>query len=380
MINACKKKLVNDILSHAGISIGGCDPWDIQIHDSRFYNRVVRHPELALGESYMDGWWECGQLDEFIDRLVRYNMKNTLIKNPMFLLARLSTQLHYLFARIINFQSKKRAYIVGERHYDIGNDIYRVMLDKRMNYSCGYWNNATTLDEAQEAKLNLICRKLQLEPGMRVLDIGCGWAGFSKYAAEKFGATVVGITVSKEQQKLATELCKDLPVTICLQDYRDLNEKFDRICSVGMFEHVGYKNYPEYFAVANRCLTPDGLFLLHTIGNNYSTTISTPWINKYIFPNGMIPSIAQLAKPAEKILVMEDWHNFGADYDKTLMAWYNNFNNHWDNLKNKYDEKFRRMWNFYLLSCAGAFRARDMQLWQIVFSKNGLVGGYTSVR
>ncbi|MDH7528362.1 MAG: cyclopropane fatty acyl phospholipid synthase, partial [Ignavibacteria bacterium] len=254
------------------------------------------------------------------------------------------------------------------------------MLDKRMNYSCAYWKDATNLDEAQENKLELICKKLYLKPGMRVLDIGCGWGAFAKYAAEKYGVEVVGITVSKEQLKLAKELCDGLPVEIRLQDYREVNEKFDRIVSIGMFEHVGYKNYREYFKIAAKNLKDDGIFLLHTIGSNISTKSTDAWTHKYIFPNGMLPSLAQISKTVENLFVIEDVHNFGADYDKTLMAWYNNFKNNWHKLKDKYGERFYRMWEYFLLSCAGAFRARKNQLWQIVLSKKGILGGYSSIR
>lgn len=278
-------------------------------------------------------------------------------------------------------QSRRRAFIVGERHYNLGNDLFQNMLDKRMNYSCAYWKDASNLDEAQENKLELICKKLYLQPGMRVLDIGCGWGAFAKYAAERYGVEVVGITVSKDQVALGREMCKGLPVEIKLQDYRDVNEKFDRIVSVGMIEHVGYKNYREYFLIAHRNLKDDGLFLLHTISQVRSTKSTDAWIHKYIFPNGMLPSIAQLAKAVENLFVIEDIHNFGADYDKTLMAWYNNFNTNWGKIKDKYGERFYRMWKYFLLSSAGAFRARNKnQLWQIVLSKNGVLGGYQSFR
>jgi cyclopropane-fatty-acyl-phospholipid synthase len=254
------------------------------------------------------------------------------------------------------------------------------MLDKRMNYSCGYWIDADTLDKAQENKLELICRKLYLKPGMRVLDIGCGWSAFGKYAAEKYHVKVIGITVSREQAELGRKLCENLPVEIRLSDYRDLNEKFDRIVSIGMFEHVGYKNYKTFFKIANKCLNDDGLFLLHTIGNIKSEKTINPWVQKYIFPNGMLPSIAQVGKATENLFVMEDWHNFGTDYDKTLMAWYDNFIANWDKIKNKYSERFLKMWKYFLLSSAGSFRARYRQCWQIILSKNGQPGGYRSIR
>ncbi len=255
------------------------------------------------------------------------------------------------------------------------------MLDKRMVYTCGYWRNANNLNDAQEAKLELTCKKLNLKPGMKVLDIGCGWGSFAKYAAEKYKVKVVGITISKEQVILGNKLCKGLPVEIRLQDYRDLNEKFDRIVSLGMFEHVGPKNYKTYMKVVDRCLKDDGLFLLHTIGTNTIKGRADRWINKYIFPNGVLPSVNQITKSTEGLFVLEDWHNFREDYSKTLRAWHTNFNNNWDKIKKDYDERFKRMWNYYLVSMAAGFRVgKKFQLWQIVFSKNGVEGGYESVR
>jgi len=215
---------------------------------------------------------------------------------------------------------------------------------------------------------------------MRILDIGCGWGSLVKFAAEKYKVEATGITVSREQVELGNELCKGLPVEIRFQDYRDVNDKFDRIVSVGMIEHVGYKNYRTYMEIVNRCLKDDGLFLLHTIGGNRSVTSVDPWINRYIFPNGMLPSPEQLTTAIEGWFVLEDWHNFSADYDKTLMAWYANLKKNHDNLKTKYDARFHRMWEYYILSCAGAFRARQNQLWQIILSKNGVIGGYKSIR
>ncbi|MGB9664500.1 MAG: cyclopropane fatty acyl phospholipid synthase [Ignavibacteria bacterium] len=367
------KKLAQELLQLAGIEINGSNPWDIQVHDERFYKRVITQAELGLGESYMDKWWDVEKLDEMIFRILRADLQDKVKRN-----LKVASKLvgFYLF----NMQSRRRAFIIGERHYDLGNDLFQNMLDKRMNYSCAYWKDATTLDEAQENKLELICKKLYLQPGMRVLDIGCGWGASGKYAAEKYGVEVVGLTVSRQQVELGKELCKGLPVEFRLQDYREVNEKFDRIVSVGMFEHVGYKNYRTYFEVASRNLKDDGLFLLHTIGSPISTKSTDAWTHKYIFPNGMLPSLAQIAKAVENLFVIEDVHNFGADYDKTLIAWYNNFKTNWHKIKNNYDERFYRMWEYFLLSSAGAFRARKNQLWQIVLSKKGVLGGYISFR
>ena len=373
MIIKSMKQTVQDLLGHADIKINGKRPWDIQVNNQDLYPRVLAGGSLALGESYMDGWWECEALDQFIDRLLRVKL-DIKIRVPR------SLVWNAIKAKIINQQRKSKAYVIGERHYDIGNDLYKNMLDKRMNYSCGYWKNAKTLDEAQEAKLDLICKKLKLRPGMTGLDIGCGWGSLAKFAAEKYQVKVVGITVSKEQVRFARELCKGLDVEIRLQDYRDLKEKFDCVVSVGMFEHVGYKNFRKFIKVVERCLKDSGLFLLHTIGGNKSVTCLDPWIDKYIFPNSMLPSANQITKASEGIFKLEDWHNFGTYYDKTLMAWHKNFNKNWDKIKIYYDERFRRMWNYYLLSCAGSFRAHKNQLWQIVFSKIGSQIDYESIR
>jgi cyclopropane-fatty-acyl-phospholipid synthase len=371
-MNRAKEK-VEQYLGVAGVTLNGSSPWDISVRNEAFYSRVLAQGSLGLGESYMDGWWDVEQLDEFFFRILRAKLEEYVKRNW-----RLAFDI--LAAKLVNLQKPSRAFIIGKRHYDLDNELFQMMLDRRMVYSCGYWQHATTLDEAQEAKLDLVCRKLDLQAGMRVLDIGCGWGGFAKYAAEKYNVEVVGITVSAEQFKVAKKMCEGLPVKIKLQDYRDLAQKFDRIVSIGMFEHVGAKNYRTFMQVAREHLYDDGLFLLHTIGGNVTTHSTDPWIAKYIFPNSLIPSIRHIAKASEGLFVMEDWHNFSAFYDKTLMAWFRNFEDHWKSLQQWYDERFFRMWKYYLLACAGSFRARHNQLWQIVFSPKGIMGGYESIR
>lgn len=366
------KSIVTELLQDAGITINGNHPGDIKVNNAKFYNRVLQDSSLGLGESYMDSWWDCENLDIFFDKLLRANTSSKIKKSTRLMLK-------YFFAKIINLQTKRRALEVGKKHYDLGNSLFKGMLDPKMNYTCGYWKHATTLEEAQIAKVDLVCRKMHLKPGLRILDIGCGWGAFAKYAAEHYGVNVVGVTISTQQYEYAKENCRGLPIDIRFQDYRDLSGKFDRIVSLGMFEHVGHLNYRTFMKVVFDCLASDGLFLLHTIGGNSSVTFAEEWIAKYIFPNGMIPSIAQIGKAAENLFVMEDWHNFGPYYDKTLLAWYQNFHQHWDEIKSQYDERFYRMWTYYLLSCAGVFRAREMQLWQIVFSK-GLPSVYEGMR
>lgn len=361
-------RIVNDLLSKAGVAINGPSPADLQVKNPDFYKRVLKQGSLGLGESYMDGWWECERLDQFFTNVIKAGLENQLPTH-------FKDTLRVLGARIFNLQTQKRAWMVGKEHYDLGNDLFSHMLDGQMQYSCGYWKTADNLADAQRDKLRLVCEKLQLAPGMRILDIGCGWGGLAEFAAREYGVSVTGVTISAEQQKMAQTRCQGLDVTILLQDYRDLNDRFDRIVSVGMFEHVGPKNYATYFEVVNRNLAPDGIFLLHTIGSRKTDNNVDPWIDKYIFPNGCLPSMRHIVDASADHFVMEDWHNFGADYDKTLMAWHARFMDAWPGLAGNYSERFKRMFSYYLNACAGAFRARDLQLWQVVFSRgieNGL--------
>ena len=367
------KAAIEKLLAEVDVKINGDRPWDIKVNDERLYRAVLRGGSLAFGESYMAGWWDCDAIDELIYRVFAHNLMSKVRFTP-------ANVALYIGALVGNVGKKAKAFEIGEKHYDTGNDLFERMLDKRLTYTCGYWKDAKNLDEAQEAKLDLVCRKIGLRSGQTVLDIGCGWGSFAKFAAEKYGARVTGVTVSKEQVELGRELCKGLPIEFILQDYRDIKGSFDHIVSLGMFEHVSYKNYRTFFRVVHDHLKDDGLFLLHTIGGNTSRTHDDPWIVKYIFPNGMLPSISQVGKAIEKLFVMEDWHNFGPSYDKTLMAWFKNFDAHWPEISKKYGMTFYRMWKFYLLSCAGSFRARHIELWQIVLSKRGVAGGYDSVR
>ncbi|HFF8979848.1 cyclopropane fatty acyl phospholipid synthase [Serratia marcescens] len=361
-------RIVEEMLAEAGVAINGPRAWDIRVHNPALFKRILQEGSLGFGESYMDGWWECERLDMLFTRILQAGVDERLPKS-------LSDIARIAYARLFNRQSRKRAWQVGKEHYDIGNDLFRAMLDPYMQYSCGYWKEAQTLEQAQQAKLRMICEKLQLKPGMTLLDIGCGWGGLAQFAAQNYGVSVHGVTISAEQQKLAQERCAGLDVEILLQDYRDLDRQFDRIVSVGMFEHVGPKNYETYFSVAARNLKPDGLFLLHTIGSNQTDLNVDAWIDKYIFPNGCLPSVRHIAEASEGRFVMEDWHNFGADYDRTLMAWLENFKRAWPNLMGGYSERFERMFTYYLNACAGAFRSRNIQLWQVLFSPAGVEGG-----
>lgn len=365
---------LNELLAPAGLTVGAGQSCDIRIRDERAIDQILKRGSLGAGESFMRGWWDAPALDDCICRILRARLDREFGSWRALWLA--------LRAWLSNPQRPSRAFVVGEAHYDLGNELFEAMLDERMVYSCGYWARAKTLDEAQADKLELICRKLDLGPGQRLLDVGCGWGSLCRYAAERFGVEAVGITVSREQQALAEERCRGLPVEIRLIDYRDLadDERFDHVVSVGMIEHVGAKNYATLFDCVRRVLEPGGLFLLHTIGNDVSTRTTDPWIDRYIFPGGHLPSMQQLAAAAEGRFVIEDVHNFGADYDPTLVAWFENFDAAWPRLSQHYDATFYRMWKYYLLSCAGAFRARAIQLWQLVLSPAGLPGGYRRER
>ena len=365
------KRFVLDQIARAGVSLAPAPDAELTIHDERLFARLLRDGTLGLGESYMDGWWDAEPLDSVLFKLAAARVQDAFPRDLPLIASAVK-------ARLFNLQ-RLRVREVAEKHYDLDNDLYAAMLDRRMIYSCGYWADAMTLDEAQEAKLDLICRKIGLKPGMRVLDIGSGWGGFLQFAAERYGVSGLGVTVSKEQAAFANEHARGLPVETGLMDYMALEGQFDRIVSIGMFEHVGYRNYRSYFDKVRALLRPDGLFLLHSIGGNVSTTHGDPWAEKYIFPNGMLPSVAQVGTAIEGLFVMEDWHNFGADYDRTLMAWRDNFDAGWPTLSSRYDERFRRMWRYYLSVFAALFRARQINLWQIVLSPEGVPGGYRRV-
>lgn len=367
---------IQALLEPADIHLNGPHPWDPQLHrPDRFQTQVLTRWSLGLGESYMDGDWDCERLDEFFHRVLWARVDQRV---PPAL--RWQLFLEILRNRLVNRQSRRHAFEVGEHHYDAGNDLFEAMLDSRMIYSCGYWARAASLEQAQQDKLELICRKLELRPGETLLDIGCGWGGLARYAAENYGVSVLGITVSREQQQLAQARCEGLPIAIRLCDYRDLTGAFDKIVSVGMFEHVGAKNYRTYFRAAERLLKPEGLFLLHTIGSATTVATTDGWVDRYIFPNGHLPSLQEIADALDSRLQVEDWHNFGHDYDRTLLAWHERFEAAWPVLSARYDERFRRMWRYYLLCSAGLFRSGEGRLWQLVLSRRGRRAEYRSLR
>jgi cyclopropane-fatty-acyl-phospholipid synthase len=366
-------RIVCDLLRKAGICVNGPEPWDILVNDDRFYNYVFRNGSLGLGETYMTGMWDCKSLDSTLAKLLSANLESYSFNG-------FEAMLTQLKALLFNGQSIGRSLRDIHHHYDLGNDLFEAMLDERMIYSCAYWKDAQTLEEAQVNKLDLICRKMYLEKGMRVLDLGCGWGGLAAFAAEKYKVEVVGVTLSAEQVAIARQHYQHLPVEFLLQDYRSLEGKFDRVISVGMMEHVGYRNYTDYLEKVQQVLKDDGLFLLHTIGSETSVRHTDPWINRYIFPNGMMPSANQITKAVEHRLVMEDWHIFGDDYDRTLMEWRRRFKLAWPNLRDKYGNHFYRMWDYYLCCSAASFRVKKNRLWQVVFSKPGRQRFYNPVR
>lgn len=363
------------MLQRAGVEVNGSAPWDMQIRDEAAWRRILIHGVLGVGESYMDGQWDCQRLDELCCRLLRVDTDRLVTARTL-----PGWLLRVLRHGLVNLQSVGRAFRVAEQHYDLGNDLFAAMLDSRMVYSCAYWARAATLEEAQEHKLDLICRKLELKPGERLLDVGCGWGGLAEVAARRYGCEVVGVTVSKEQAELARERCAGLPVRIELVDWRSLSGRYDKVVSVGMFEHVGPKNYRDYFHRVRQLLSNEGLFLLHTIGTDRTERATNAWTERYIFPNGKLPSALEIARAAEGSLLIEDWHNFGPDYDRTLMAWWARFEQAWPTLRSRYDERFFRMWKFYLLSSAGFFRSRQGQLWQVVMSPRERTREYRSLR
>ena len=368
-------KYVIKKLNEADIEINGPRDWDITVHDNSCLRRIVTHGSMALGETYVEKLWDAPRVDQVIDKI--HLASHGDIQNTIPALA------SKFYGKFVNQQTRSRSKTVGEQHYDIGNDFYEKMLDKRMLYTCAYWKDADNLGQAQENKLQLIGQKLQLEPGMRLLDLGCGWGGAAGYFAETFGVEVLGVTISKEQAIWGQQKNQHLPVEIRHCDYRDVQsetKKFDRVVSIGLMEHVGPKNYQSLIQIVKQSLTPNGLALLHTIGRKTEDKVTDPWFTTYIFPNGYLPSLAQFARAVNDTMVIEDIHNIGNHYDRTLLAWYDNFVAHWGQFKDQYPDNFFRMWEYYLLASAGSFRARHQQLWQVVLSPDGVIGGYESVR
>lgn len=368
------KQMVEEILSIADVKINGERPSDIRVYDERFYDRVIKDGSLGFGEAYMEGWWDAQALDECMYKILSAHLEQKV--KPTWGMC-----WNFIKAKLFNMQGKgSRSSKVIQQHYELGDDLYESMLGNTLAYTCAYWKGCSTLDEAQTRKFDLIAKKMDLKKGMKVLDLGCGWGGFAQHIAKNYGVEVVAVNLSEKQCAYAKKICKGLPVEVRNHDYRETVGTFDRVISIGLLEHVGHKNYRGFMELIDRCLKEDGLALIHTIGRNTSTVVTEPWISRYIFPNGHLPSITQIGESFEGLFVMEDWHNFSINYDATLVAWFKNFEKNWDKIKAHYPDPFFKMWKYYLLSCAGAFRARNIQLWQVVLSKEGIAGGYESIR
>jgi cyclopropane-fatty-acyl-phospholipid synthase len=366
--------LITRMLAQAGITVNGHEPWDIRVHDRRFFRRALLGGSLGLGESYEEGWWGCERLDLFFERIFRSNLHRIGAFIPSHLIERVRST-------IADHGAASNSRAIGKAHYDLGNDLYAAMLGPSMAYTCAYWPNATTLDEAQFAKLDLVCRKIRLRPGDNVLDVGCGFGSWAKFAAKTYGASVTGITVSKQQAIWGNAWCKGLPVTLEVKDYREMNGSFDHIVSIGMFEHVESPHYAEYFRTASALLRPGGLFLLHTIGNPGKAGGPDPYIRHHIFPTGEIPTRRSIETNIDGLFEIRDWHEFELSfYDRTLMAWHANFVRAWPDLSAHYDERFRRRREYYLQSCAAAFRTGNLRLWQVVLAHPGEHRDYVPVR
>ena len=363
------KTAVTSLFASAGIGIDGGGSVAIHVNDPRFYAAVLRDGELGMGESYMDGWWDCDAIDELATRFIASGLLKQAYRSP-------GVVFYALMARLARVGSRERAFDVGRRHYDLGNDLFEAMLDRRMIYSCAYWPDAATLEEAQDAKLDLVCRKLGLKPGQRILDLGCGWGGFASYAAERYGVSVMGVTVSREQAEFAQRRVARLPVEIRLCDYRDITGEFDHVVSIAMIEAVGLRYLETFFATVARTLRPGGRFLLHGFfANEPLGPQHARWLDRYIFPGGAAPTLWQVLKAAQGRLAVEALQRLDG-YDRTIGEWERRFLAAWPALSKRYDERFYRMWRFYLGISRGIFRARLCHVWHIVFSHE-LPGGAT---
>jgi cyclopropane-fatty-acyl-phospholipid synthase len=340
------------------------------VHDERFFAQVLTRGELGFGESYMNGDWDCEALDELSSRLFAADLDRVTMR-PIDLL-------NGAMARVVARQTPQRVRAHVAPHYNLGNDLFESMLDTRhMAYTCAYWRaGATTLEEAQEAKLDLVCRKLALEPGMRVLDIGCGWGGLAKFAAERYRVSVTGVTLSREQVALGSARAAGLPVELRVEDYRETTGAFDRVVSIGCLEHVGHLNHRRFFEIVRARLAAGGYALVHSIGVCRTEHRGGRFVEKYVFPLVNLPSIAQIGRAIDGLFVLDDVQNIGIDYDRTLMEWNSRFQRAWPDLESRYgtllEGRFKRMFEFYLLMSAGFVRSRRAQVWQMVLTPPGV--------
>jgi cyclopropane-fatty-acyl-phospholipid synthase len=356
---------VRRALAAADIEIDGHRPWDIRVNDPAFYLRMMPNPAFQIGQTYMDGMWDCDAIDEMVFKLIASRVYAQHEKGGVF-------HLRNALARVRNMQSRARAGEVALAHYDLDLDLYRGMLDETLTYTCAYWDApGATLADAQRAKLRLICDKLELKPGQTLLDIGCGFGGLAAFAAEHYGVKTLGVTNSQQHCTVARTLYPHLE--LALMDYRELpalGRRFDAVASVEMIEAVGPKNFTTYFDVVSQCLAPRGAFLLQSFISPASRFVCNEWFDRYIFPNGVVPSFPQLhAASAMTFGAPTDVHELGLHYPSTLLAWDRNLRATWPRLRSRNDERFRRMWHFYLTSLAGVFRAEDLRLCQVLYRK-----------
>lgn len=342
--------------------------WNIHSHDTM--KRIVTDWEYELGETYISGGWDVGkgELRELLG-ILRYNFQEIIptgINKAIMLLQRLPQQWNRI--------SKSRRHI--KHHYDMDTELFRSFLDKDMHYSCAYFTNVShSLEQAQQDKCRMIAQKLLLKPGHTVLDIGCGWGSLAMYLAENHGVKVTGITLSKEQLKIAIMRAEERGlnhlVNFQLIDYRKLDGNFDRIVSVGMFEHVGKPYFKTYFRNIKKLLKSNGVALIHTIGRSGPPGVTNPWIRQHIFPGGYIPALSEVTSSVEdSLLVITDVEILRHHYAQTLAAWYNRFRNRQEEIKTRYGEYFYRLWEFYLNICEISFKHSDLVVFQIQLSRS----------
>lgn len=359
--------LVRSILESAGIQANGTETWDPRINDQRFWNRVAMDGMLGLGDSYVDRWWDSDDIPEFFNRAIRGR-----------LLVWTSRSHHAILKRIrdwaFNPQNPRRAVANVKAHYTERDELVLGMLGPWNAYSCAFFEDpehpAEGLAVAEARKLELICRKLSLNSSDRFLDIGCGWGSLLGYAQKHYGVKGDGITPAPNQ---AAFVSRTYGLTVYERDYRRIDTHYDRIASVGMYEHVGPKNARTYMETVNRSLNKNGLFLLHFFGRpSADIPLLDTWTDRYIFPGAYLPTSAETHAAAEGLLEIVHQDEWGRHYDPTLCAWERNFEEYAvrEGLKER-NQALYRMWRYYLLSAAGAFRSGDIALWQMVFKKRG---------
>ena len=348
------------------------DPIEIKITDKSLHSKLFFNPDLYFGEAYTEGtlYFKRGTLTNFLN-LALENIGRAQINKFNQMLNRLRGS----FRRLTNFNFIKKSKMNASHHYDISDDLFFLFLDPLKQYSCGYFKNENdSLEQAQINKINHIIKKLDIKPNQKVLDIGCGWGHLAIEIAKQHKCKVTGITLSDNQYKYAINKVKELNLTnqvdIQLSDYREITEKYDRIVSIGMFEHVGRKFFTSFFKQISNLLNDTGLALLHTIGSIDTPRDPQPWITKYIFPGGYTPSLSQIAFPIEKSgLIVSDLEVLKIHYAHTLRHWKERFFKNKDKVLNMFDERFFRMYEFYLTSCEAAFKSGDQVVYQFQLSK-----------